>query len=59
VDTYGDFLQQLRALTEQHTRTHTDFWSRSLNPAEGQVAFERFTKDLYDELSSLVQKKSR
>lgn len=59
LDTYGDFLQQLRALTEQHTRSHTDFWSRSINPGEGQVAFELFTKDLYDELSSWVQKKSR
>lgn len=59
VGTYGDFLGQIQLLAEQHIHSHPDFWSRSLNPAEGQVAFERFTKDLYDELSSLVQKKSR
>lgn len=57
VTTYGDFLRQLRELAEPHIHTHHAFWARSINPEDGQIAYERFAIDLYEELSGLAQKK--
>lgn len=59
VSTYGDFLRELYLLAQQNEHSHPRFWSRSINPKEGQAAFERFAMDLYQELGALVQKKKR
>jgi hypothetical protein len=51
--TCADFFKQMHKLAERDLQAHPDFWCRSIDPAEGQKAIERFAADLYKELGKL------